>query len=257
MHAINANGQVVGNAYTGAGHDHAFLWRSGLGMLDLNSLIVPSSGWTLNSATAINVNGWIVGYGINPSGQDHAFLLTPLLKPSTLTWTYTGGGSWNNLSNWDGNQVPGTYPQDTATFGTVVGSTTATVTLDGSWTIGGLSFSTTGGGSYVISRSAGDSTSTLTLTGTGTSFPLTNSGGNHTIAVPVVLGSNLSVSTSTGSSLTVSAPVSEGQPGHERDRHWQRPVDPLRQQHVHRWHNHQWRNAAIGRRSEQQWLHCR
>ena len=90
----------------------------------------------------------------------------------------------------------------------MIGSNTATVTLDGSWTIGGLTFNTTGGGSYTISRSAGDSTSTLTLTGTGTSFPLTNSGGNHTIAVPVVLGTNVSVSTAAGSSLTFSGPVS-------------------------------------------------
>ena len=88
----------------------------------------------------------------------------------------------------------------------MIGSNTATVTLDGSWTIGGLTFSTTGGGSYVISRSAGDTTSTLTLAGTDASFPLTNSGGNHTIAVPVVLGSNLSVSTVPSSTLTVSGP---------------------------------------------------
>ena len=95
----------------------------------------------------------------------------------------------------------------------MIGSTTATVTLDGSWTIASLTFNTTGGGSYVISRCAGDSTSTLTLTGTGTSFPLTNSGGNQTIAVPVVLGSNLSVSAATGSSLTVSGPISETSAG--------------------------------------------
>ena len=46
-------------------------------MLDLNSLIAPSSGWTLNSATAINDKGQIVGYGNDPANQSHAFLLTP------------------------------------------------------------------------------------------------------------------------------------------------------------------------------------
>ena len=75
---INNNGQVVGLAYTGSdANPHAFLWQTGAGMLDLNSLIAPSSGWTLNSATAINDKGQIVGYGNDPANQSHAFLLTP------------------------------------------------------------------------------------------------------------------------------------------------------------------------------------
>jgi probable HAF family extracellular repeat protein len=52
----------------------AFLYSNGA-MIDLNSLLLPGSGWTLSSATAINDSGQIVGYGINPSGQQHAFLL--------------------------------------------------------------------------------------------------------------------------------------------------------------------------------------
>ena len=78
------------------------------------------------------------------------------LPPANVTWSHAGSGSWNSPGNWDGNSVPGSNAQDTAIFGTVIGSTTATVTLDGSWTIASLTFSTTGGGSYVISRSAGD-----------------------------------------------------------------------------------------------------
>ena len=53
-------------------------------MTDLNSLISPSSGWTLTEAAAINGNGWIVGCGTNPSGQVDAFLLTPVPEPSAL-----------------------------------------------------------------------------------------------------------------------------------------------------------------------------
>ncbi len=135
------------------------------------------------------------------------------LPPANVTWGQTGGGSWNNIGNWAGNIVPGTNAKDTAKLGTAIGSSMATVTLDGSWTIASLGFNTTGGGSYVISRSAGDSTSALTLTGTGASFSLTDSGGNQTIAAPVVLGSNLSVSAATGSSLTLSAAVSETSAG--------------------------------------------
>ena len=104
--------------------------------------------------------------------------------------------------------MPGGSTPDTVTFGNVIGSSTVTVTLDGSWAVGSLTFNTSGGGSYTIACSAGDTTSTLMLTGS-----VTNSGGNHTIAAPVVLGSNLYVSTTAGSSLTISGPISESTPG--------------------------------------------
>ena len=59
-------------------------------MADLNSLIAPSSGWTLQCATAVNDKGQIVGDGTNPSGQTDAFLLTPSPEPSTLALLATG-----------------------------------------------------------------------------------------------------------------------------------------------------------------------
>jgi probable HAF family extracellular repeat protein len=45
-------------------------------MLDLNTLIPPGTGWTLDQANGINDAGEIVGYGAK-KGQQHAFLLTP------------------------------------------------------------------------------------------------------------------------------------------------------------------------------------
>ena len=51
----------------------------------MNSLISPSSGWTLEDATGINNSGQICAYGTNPSGQTDAFLLTPVPEPSTIT----------------------------------------------------------------------------------------------------------------------------------------------------------------------------
>ena len=128
--------------------------------------------------------------------------------------------SWFNPGNWvvsggstNAYGIPGSSAPDAVTFGTAIGSSTATITLDGNWTIGALTFCTTGGGSYLIALAPGDTTSTLTLAGTGTSFPLSNNGGNHTIAVPLVLQSNISVSATTGSSLTISGPISEASPG--------------------------------------------
>lgn len=75
--AINGRGQITGTAILDWNDaPHAFLYSSGAGMVDLNSLIDPASGWVLESATAINDSGEIAGNGII-DGQEHAFLLTP------------------------------------------------------------------------------------------------------------------------------------------------------------------------------------
>ena len=59
-------------------------------MVDLNSLIDPSSGWVLTSGEGINDVGQITGYG-TIGGETHAFLLTPVVpEPSTLVLAALG-----------------------------------------------------------------------------------------------------------------------------------------------------------------------
>ena len=128
------------------------------------------------------------------------------------TWSASGGGSWGTAGDWQGSNIPG-YVGDTATFGTGIGSTAATVTLDGARGLSGLTLSTSGGGSYTLSRTSGDTTSTLMLASSGSTVPLSVSGGSQTIAVPVTFFDNVSVSAASGASLTVSAAVSEGVAG--------------------------------------------
>ncbi len=137
-----------------------------------------------------------------------------LPPPATLAWNSSTGGNWSSSGSWNGSRAPGGNPQDIASFGSIIGSNTATITLGGSYTIGGLSFSTTGGGRYVLSRSATDTTSTLTLAGSGASFPLGVAGGNQVIAVPLLLDNNLAVTETAGSALTIS--TSLGQAGGNR-----------------------------------------
>src|SRR5947209_19903910 len=93
--AVNNNGQVVGSAQTSTDADHGFLWSSGkmtdLGLnffpaavndngvvvggsmihsggtlRNLNNLIPPGSGFTLDDATGLNGNGQIVAHGDTP-----------------------------------------------------------------------------------------------------------------------------------------------------------------------------------------------
>ena len=106
-------------------------------------------------------------------------------------WSATGGGafSWATSGNWASGNIP-TSGIDTATFGTSVGSGTATISLNGSRTLALMSFNTTGGGSYVLTAS---DSSTITMGNNGSPAPITVSGGSQTINVPVVLADNLSV----------------------------------------------------------------
>jgi uncharacterized membrane protein len=60
-----------------------FIWTQSNGMRDLNTLILASSGWTLNTATGINIWGQIVGSG-TLNGRERGFLLTPrFFRPRT------------------------------------------------------------------------------------------------------------------------------------------------------------------------------
>ncbi len=77
--AINNLGQVVGDAEDTNAVPHAFLYdlNNGSGMVDLNTLIPPGSGWTnLEAAVGINDSGQIAGYGTFADGSYHSFLLT-------------------------------------------------------------------------------------------------------------------------------------------------------------------------------------
>ena len=74
--SFNLFDQVVGRYVPNPVSDpftrHAVLWKDGR-MVDLNSLIDPSSGWVLSEANGINDLGQIVG-----GGSLGAFILTPL-----------------------------------------------------------------------------------------------------------------------------------------------------------------------------------
>ena len=70
---INEFDQVVGSSETDT-LNHAFVWDTGSGMVDLNTLISDPQ-WVLVSAVAINDQGDIVGTG-QLNGVNHGFLLS-------------------------------------------------------------------------------------------------------------------------------------------------------------------------------------
>jgi probable HAF family extracellular repeat protein len=74
---VNSAGEAVGAAAPApdAPGQRALLWRGGR-TIDLNRLLPPNSGWTLDEARAINDRGQIAGLG-RFHGLPRAFLLTP------------------------------------------------------------------------------------------------------------------------------------------------------------------------------------
>jgi probable HAF family extracellular repeat protein len=62
--AINARGQVVGGTSDCSNFLHAFLWEAGGPMLDLNTVIPPSSGLQLLEAININDRGEILAISV-------------------------------------------------------------------------------------------------------------------------------------------------------------------------------------------------
>ncbi|WZO99223.1 hypothetical protein EP7_000822 [Isosphaeraceae bacterium EP7] len=93
--AINAGGDIVGAVTVGPNLSAAFLFTEAHGMLDLNTLLDPDSGWSLTSASGINDHGQIVGNGYY-LGQSRGFLLTPsefaaiVPEPPALALLLTG-----------------------------------------------------------------------------------------------------------------------------------------------------------------------
>jgi probable HAF family extracellular repeat protein len=69
--AINNSGVIVG----GSGNGDGFVYQNGTAT-DLNTLIAPTSGLTLGSATGINAKGQIAG-SATLNGQDVGYILTP------------------------------------------------------------------------------------------------------------------------------------------------------------------------------------
>jgi probable HAF family extracellular repeat protein len=121
-YAMSADGSVVVGSSSAAPGDHAFLWTSALGMVNLNtylpSLGLDLTGWTLTSATGISADGSaIVGYGTF-NGADRAFLVrgysacyancdasttAPMLNIADFTCFFQKFATGDSYANCDGS----------------------------------------------------------------------------------------------------------------------------------------------------------
>jgi probable HAF family extracellular repeat protein len=67
---VQADGECRGRVH------HAFLWENG-SLVDLQTLVLPGAGLTVDWANQINDRGEIEGSGLLPNGDRHALLLIP------------------------------------------------------------------------------------------------------------------------------------------------------------------------------------
>jgi hypothetical protein len=150
-------------------------------------------GYT-NLGTPSSVNLATNGADITP------FSVTVPATPNGV-WEAPGGGSWNSTAPWSNGVIP-----DGAGTAVVFASATtdSNVTLDGSFSAGTLTFSSTF--SYNISSGTGG---TLTLDNGTSQATVTSYAGSQTISAPLVLNSNTSVTAvSHGDIITLSGNIS-------------------------------------------------
>ena len=109
--------------------------------------------------------------------------------PTTVNgaWNVPGSGTWSTGKQLGRPQAPGVRASsgDTATFGSVIGSHTATVTLDTPVSVGALTFSNTASGGYMLSG-AGSNGLTFNNGGSGATDH-GERGGASVIDAPVTL----------------------------------------------------------------------
>jgi len=119
-------------------------------------------------------------------------------------WVVDGGGSWGNSANWDG-----IFPNSTGAIANFhVGlAAPATITLDGSKTVGAVTF-LSGANGYTIAAGSGGS---LVLNNGSSNSALLDGAGVHTISAPVTVTTNTVIDTAAlADSMTLSGAVNGG-----------------------------------------------
>lgn len=160
------------------------------------------SGAALSGST-FSIGTSIAGYNAS-FGTSGGYLQLTLAQAGALgTWTNGGAtGDWSLAGNWSGS---GTLPPQAAGDSAIFGATApGTVNLDGSQTVGGLTFNNAS--AFTLSSSDG---STLTLDNVGAGATLTVTTGAHSILNALALNDNLAVTASSGAQITIAGDISQ------------------------------------------------
>ena len=194
MHDGNTSGSVTGSFLTAEAFDAG---SSDDGAPYLGDTLTLSAPGTFSSAAVGGPYTVTPGtFSLGGSSAGNYALTQPTgltLSASivnTATWTQVAGGTWNGSANWL-NGVIATGADNTADFSTLDLSATATVTLSGPQTIGGLIFAdTTPDNNWLVTGS--------TLTLAASSAPTINVGSQTATISSALAGSGGMVKTGAG-----------------------------------------------------------
>lgn len=127
--------------------------------------------------------------------------ITLTVADTTVTeWNGSASTTWSTAGNWTAGTP--NAPGAVAKLGPIPTAAT-TIAVDGPKTVGGILFDNPN--SYTVTGAAGD---TLTLSNGVAAASITVSSGNHTVSAPIVLATSANATTATGTTLTLSGPIS-------------------------------------------------
>jgi autotransporter-associated beta strand protein len=188
-----------GNAY------HYGLWTG----TQPNGMKAPSNylgaAWAVYSGIGVGGGGWMDD-GTSPPGNQTMSLYalsSPILAVPEPAWTAATGGNWSNAGNWT-KAVPNAIGA-----GAVINAPTKSalaIALNAPVTVGTLLFSNSAaaGVGYTLN---GTGSNALTLNNSGSGATITVVQGAYSVAAPVVLNDNLTVSNNLTPSSTASLAV--------------------------------------------------
>jgi autotransporter-associated beta strand protein/uncharacterized repeat protein (TIGR03803 family) len=157
-----------------------------------------------NPGGSLTISGGTL-FGITSQGGASGDGTVFALQIALSVWHAAGGGSWKNGSSWSSQ----TGPNGAGLQAVLGGSPTAscTITLDGSQTVGSLTFNN-GTAGYTLSAGSGG---TLILNNSGgTGSQIVVLAGSHSITAPVeIADGNLSVAESGHDRLIISGNISD------------------------------------------------
>jgi hypothetical protein len=146
-------------------------------------------------------NLYLVSFGngfFPPLGTGAIYTLTANDVP---TWTSPTDGSWGDAANWSTNSSPNGFTSDALLAGPA-GSGTRVVTLTAPVSLQRLTFDNASV-SYEVSGS-----SSLTITANPVADAIVVGSGSHSIAAPMTFTTNTRINIASGSTLTVTSPIS-------------------------------------------------
>ena len=173
------------------------------GTYDLISYSGSIGGAGTSSLTVANPQA---GFSYVFANNGSNVTLTIATTGTVGNWNVDGGGSWTTASNWGSDPNIPSAAGDTAIFDFSLTGGPAVVTLDGTQTVGAITFLGLTNGYTIIEGTGGS----IIMDNNGSDGAINNNGGIHEISAPITLNSNIGLSSVSAAEVTTLSGVISG-----------------------------------------------